>query len=251
MLSRVTERTARLATVVILVLTVLTCLCYLTIFINPRIPLNPFPPPTNIPRESPTPPGGVPAGPTFPPTWTPTHTATPTDTPLPTDTPTVTSTPTNTPAPTFTPTATRTPAPPPPPPTATRTSTPIPSATPWPFVKEGYVYKIRNDKNAAGCSWLGVGGEVFDASGIPLPGVTVRCGSGGWEGSGVSGTKSEYGLAGWEVYLYSGPIDRTWYCEVVQGGVAVSLREQFTTTTQTSEDGCDQNLVLLDWKKTS
>ena len=254
MLSRINERTARLATMIILVFTVLTCLCYLTIFINPYMPLNPFPPPTNTPRESPTPPGGAPAGPTFPPTWTPTHTATPTDTPLPTDTPTVTPTRTHTPAPTFTPTATRTPAPPPPsprPPTATRTHTPIPSPTPWPFEQEGYLYKVRNDKNAAGCNWLGVGGQVFDARGIPLPGVTIRCGAGGWEGLGVSGTKSEYGLAGWEVYLYPEPIDRIWYCEVVQAGVAVSPRVQFATTTQTSEQGCDQNLILLDFRKTS
>jgi hypothetical protein len=85
-----------------------------------------------------------------------------------------------------------------------------------------------------------------------LPGVTIRCGAGGWVGpEGVSGWKSEYGLAGWEVPLYNQPRDETWYCEVVQAGVAVSPRVQFTTTTQTPENGCDQNLVLMDFKKTS
>jgi hypothetical protein len=248
MLSRIGDRVALLATVIILVLTLMTCLCYMTIFINPRMPLNPFPPPREVAVASATPTrtaGAGPGVPTFPPTWTPTHTATPTDTPLPTDTPTITPTPTETPTPTYTPTSTRTPAPPP---TATSTRTPTPSPTPWPFEQHGYTYMLPNDKNDAGCDWLGVGGQVYDAQGIPFPGVTIRCWSGGWEGTGVSGQHPEYGPAGWEVYLYNQPRDATWNCQVVQGGAGVSPVVTFTTTTN---NGCNLNSVRIDFKRTS
>ncbi len=242
MLSRIDESMARLVIVIVLVLTGVTCLCYLTIFINPRVPLNPFPPPREIAAASPTPSTAV-SRPTFPPTWTPTQTATPTDTPLPTDTPTITPTRTHTATPTSPPTATWTPRPPA---TATPTKAPSPTPTPWPYVQHGYTYKLPNDINDAGCDWLGVGGQVFDAQGIPLPGVTIRCWAGTFEGTGVSGMHPEYGLAGWEVYLFDEPRDMTWNCQVVEGGVGVSPVVTFTTTT---ENGCNQNWIKLDWKR--
>jgi len=245
MLSRIDERVALFATVVFLALTVMTCLCYLTIYINPYMPLNPFPPPREEEVASPTPSRPEDTVATFPPTWTPTHTATPTDTPVPTETPTITPTATDTPTPTFTPTATRTPAPPP---TATRTHTPTPSPTPWPYVQHGYTYMLPNDKNEAGCSWLGVGGQAYDAQGIPLPGVSIRCWSGGFEGTSVSGGHSEYGPAGWEVYLYDQPRDATWNCQVMEGGTGVSPVVTFTTTTN---NGCNLNSVRIDFKRTS
>ena len=248
MLSRINDRVALLVTIVVLVLTALTCLCYLTIFINPRIPLNPFPPPLEVAVASPTPTTEAPRSTAFPPTWTPTSTATPTDTPTVTDTPTITPTPTDTPTPTFTPTATWTPRPPTPLPTATFTQAPPPTPTPWPYVQHGYTYIVANNKNDAGCAWLGVGGQVYDADGIPLPGVTVRCWAGTFEGTSVSGQKSEYGLAGWEVPLYDQPRDMNWNCQIVEGGVGVSPVVAFSTST---ENGCDNNLVLIDFKKTS
>lgn len=244
MLSRISDRMALLATIIILVLTVMTCLCYLTVFINPRMPLNPFPPPSEV-TATPTRTTEAPSAPTFPPTWTPTLTATPTDTPLPTDTPTFTPTPTKTSTPTFTPAPTSTPRPPA---TATPTHTPSPSPTPWPYLQHGYTYMLPNDKNEAGCDWLGVGGQVYDAQGIAVPGVTVRCWSGTWEGTSVSGQHPEYGPAGWEVYLYDQPRDETWSCQIAQGGVGVCPAVVFTTTIQ---NGCNQNSVRIDFKKTS
>jgi hypothetical protein len=245
MLSRIDERVALFATVVFLALTVMTCLCYLTIYINPYMPLNPFPPPREEEIASPTPSRPEDTVATFPPTWTPTHTATPTDTPVPTETPTITPTVTDTPTPTFTPTATRKPAPPP---TATRTHTPTPSPTPWPYVQHGYTYMLPNDKNEAGCDWLGVGGQVYDAQGIPFPGIGVRCWSGGFEGTSFSGGHPEYGPAGWEVYLYDRPRDATWNCQVMEGGTGVSPVVTFTTTTN---NGCNLNSVRIDFKRTS
>ena len=242
MLSRINDRVALLATVVFLALTVLTCLCCLTIFINPYMPLNPFPPPRGVGVASPTPTRTPEAGATFPPTWTPTHTATPTDTPLPTDTPTITPTATNTPTPTFTPTATRTPAPPP---TATRTHTPIPSPTPWPYVLDSMTAKL-NDLNGAGCSWLGAAGRINGAGTAEIvAGIGVRVSSNGWSQTCGYGDTSAYGSAGWEVYLDDHPKAGTWYAQVVDAsGAPLSEKVTFQTI-----DNCYTNLILIDFRK--
>jgi len=88
---------------------------------------------------------------------------------------------------------------------------------------------------------------MYDATGVPLPGVTIRCWGGTHDGTSVSGSKSEYGLAGWEVYLGNGPRDMDWNCQVVQVGTGISPVVAFTTTT---ENGCNQNSVRIDFKKT-
>lgn len=245
MLSRINERVALVITIVLVVLTAMTCLCYLTIFINPYMPLNPFPPPREIAAASATPTTQAPSASAFPPTWTPTQTATPTDTPLPTDTPTLTPTPTGTSTPTFTPTATRTPRPPA---TATPTRAPSPTPTPWAFEQHGYTYHRPNDKNDAGCDWLGVGGQVLDVYGVGLPGIMVKVWAGGWQGTSVSDSKPEYGPGGWEVYLAPSPKDGTWNCQVVNGtGVGISP----VVVLVTYAGDCNRNLVLISFKKTS
>ena len=248
MLSRINERVALLVTIIVLVLTVLTCLCYLTVFINPHMPLNPFPPPPEVAVASPTPTTEVVSRPTFPSTWTPTHTATPTDTPVPTDTPTVTPTPTDTPTPTFTPTATWTPAPPtptPPPPTATPTHTPSPTATPWPYVLSNVTAKA-NDLNDAECDWLGVAGRIYGAGvGEIQAGIGVRVSSDGWSSTDAFGDHTVYGLLGWEVYLDDHPKEGTWYAQVVDAsGNALSERVMFQTI-----ENCHTNLTLIDFRK--
>lgn len=118
-----------LLTIVVLAVLGAVLLCFLTVFVNPQVGINPFPPPTLPPRlELPT------ATATFlsmPATWTPgtgvpgmptaTHKAYTTVTPMLTRTgfrlPTFTPTPTITPTPTDTPTIT---------PTRTVTFTPVP-----------------------------------------------------------------------------------------------------------------------------
>ncbi len=73
--------------VIMLVATLLTLCCYLTIIINPRLPVNPFPPATLLPTLPPFPTATDTPTPTpyIPPTWTPTPR--PTDTPVPTPRP--------------------------------------------------------------------------------------------------------------------------------------------------------------------
>jgi hypothetical protein len=250
MLTGINDRAALLATLVLLVLTVMTCLCYLTIFFNPRMPLNPFPPPPGGGPQSgsPTPTSQGGAAPTFPPTWTPTATATPTDTPTPTYTPTVTPTPTHTPTATVPPTPTKRP---PPPPTATATNTPVPSPTPLPYTQLGNtVYQPNTKYPEWGCDWLGVGGQVLDAAGVGIPGIKVRVWSGGYVFPlATSGTKNDaYGSGGWEVYMDDHPKEGTWNCQLVDdNGAGLSSVVVF----QTYAGDCSRNLVLISFKKTS
>ncbi len=129
----------QIATLVVIVAIVLVCMCYLLIFINPQVALNPLKPPVPTPTIV-----------RLPPTWTPTPTSTftPTFTPTPTDTPTPT--PTFTHTPTNTPIATRTRTRPP------WTNTPIPPKYPYATLKgvcehsggtfiEGYVTDAQGE----------------------------------------------------------------------------------------------------------
>lgn len=137
-----------LLSVAIFGLTGLTFLCYLIVFINPYIFLNPFPPQRQAGYVSPTPTRTS----VLPPTYTPTHTPTIT----PTSPPTATRTPTNTP--TITPTWPPTP-----------THTPRATRSPYPFTCE-----VTYQRPEYGSPWSGVAGHVQDLDGNPLPGYYAR-----------------------------------------------------------------------------
>lgn len=189
----------QIATFVVVVLILLVCMCYLLIFVNPQVALNPFKPP----RASPT---AVALG--LPPTWTPvpTSTDTPTFTPTRTFTPAPTETPTLTPLPTLPPTAT-----PIPPtatatrPTPTRTRRPPTATLPPPTpVPSPYTYRtvVQSCKHSGGTF---IEGTVYRTSaGEPEAGIRVALGSGPGPGTGdiyyvTSGTQGR--SAGYYVHV--------------------------------------------------
>ena len=151
------DRVLNQLALVLLGLTVLVLACYLSIFLVPTVALNPWPPvaqaqlmtlaPTQAPRAA------------LPPTWTPTAVQTyqlpatrPPDTPVPTRTPLASRTPTRNPA--------------------------LPTKSPYKFtpVRDPV---LTADKYGAACgNWGGVGGQVLDLNGAPLPGVSIV----GWGG---------------------------------------------------------------------
>ncbi|MFQ6016144.1 MAG: hypothetical protein ACE5NP_11975 [Anaerolineae bacterium] len=185
------EDLMQIATVLVLVLTLLVFLCYLAIFINPRVALNPLPPPAagaTIPKAA------AALTPFLPPTWTPT----PTDTPIPTDTPTPTTThtplPTDTPTvtPTDTPTLTPTDTRRPPTPTRRPTSTATlpPTATPTP----AWAYRISGGPwSHPNCGLQGVFGVVRDKAGNVKGGVTVKVVAERWYYDQLDSRLSLYG----------------------------------------------------------
>jgi len=190
-------------------LTALVLACYLIIFLVPTVPLNPWPPiaqaqlitlaPTQAPRATP------------PPTWTPTAMRTyqppatrAVDTPVPTRTPLASRTPTRSPA--------------------------LPTQSPYKFTAARDPV-LTADKYGAACgNWGGVGGQVLDLNGAPLPGITIV----GWGGpigeqdkrvfvSGSDARINEFysGAGAYELYI-GAPGDFDFFVVVYEKGRPVS-----------------------------
>ncbi len=102
-----------------------------------------------------------------------------------------------------------------------------------------------------GCSWFGIGGQVFDIQGSPLVGLTIQLG-GSVNGKPVNmlsltGTATQYGPAGFEFSLGDQPAATSgslWIQLLDQAGLALSDRVRIDTS-----DDCSQNLVLVNFKQ--
>lgn|SRR5574341_1463101 len=234
-----------------------------TIFADPRIFLNPFPPPTLpsiavLPTSTAT--STISIFPTFPPTLTPSRI--PTNTRPPTATPQATLTATGTPAPlSATPSATATedltqisqltenvPTN-----TLEPTNTSAPTFTPsktrsaFPFtVQGGGPTPIQNFANSAGCNWMGVAGQAFNLEGNPIIGLVVHLEGGGINTDALTGTKTAYGAGGYEFFLNNRPVQTS-------GEYKVQLRDQNGTTPLSDMIGvdtfadCSKNLLLVNF----
>jgi hypothetical protein len=191
-----------------------------------------------LPWPSPNPTGTATPLPTT--TGTPTITPTPTitNTPLPSLTPTVTETPENSPTPTATETAQATDTPSP-----TDTEAPTATETEAPF---DYVLVGEPTYNAqTTCDWLGIAGTVIDENGDSMTGVRVRVTGGGIDETTTSGSKTDYGPSGWEVF-----IDTALRSDVFEVRIVSASNEPLsdTVTVETIPD-CQSNLVLLRFEK--
>lgn len=231
---------AQIGTALFMVLTVLVAVCYVTVFVNPQMPFNPFKPllvqlptPTavaGIPGVSgtPTPIPTLTVRPTFPPTWTPTLTPTPTNT--------------------FTPRPTSTPKPP------TSTPKPLPAFS----LRWDPVYTSQTLYPGAEGWWTGVAGEVSDRNNVPVTNVKIRV----WDDFGhtwevTPGDASRYA----DTYgsSYGGGGTFAWWEQVLDASChqSVDVHVQVirnghpasgTVTVKTKSD-CAQNLVLIHWRK--
>lgn len=201
--------------------TLIVSLIFLIIFVNPQASINPLPP-TTLPAlvktwtPSPTP------RPVLPPTWTPTTS--------PTTEPTATPTPTDTPSP---------------------SETPIPTAD----LASGTTFRVEDgapiyeENTTAGCSWLGVAGEVFDKDGEPVPGILVEVGGTigdePIDGLTLTGMAAAYGESGYEILLAEAPAesDSTVYVQLLDQA-NLPLTEAFYFQTY---DSCDSNLIKVNF----
>lgn len=179
------------------------------------------------------------------PTWTPEAPASPsqptaTNTRRPTAEPSITVTfppATNTPTITPSPTATETPGPPP---TGTVTR------APYPFTKsETSPRYLQNFANNAGCSWMGIAGEVLDLQSNPVGAGQYRVHV--W-GSGIdervfAGDAPAYGPSGYEQFLFNAPVIRDYNVQLeTANGSAVS--QVYSVQSRAS---CNQNLLNFDF----
>ena len=204
--------------------TIVVGLVFAIIYINPQAMINPLPPttlPALVLTNTPTPtPKGV-----LPPTWTPTSSPTPepSDTPIPTDTPI----PSETPVPTAD----------------------IESGTTFILQDGSPSYEVNSYHTDAGCDWLGVGGQVFDKDGAPVPGILVEAGGSLGDiditGLTLSGMAPNYGEGGYEITLHNTPIaseDAIWIQVLDQANLPLTEKIYFQTF-----DSCDSNLVRINF----
>ncbi len=206
---------------------------FVTLFRNPRFPLNPFPPapsPTVFYTDTPT---ITPLQP--PPTWTASPTIKPTST--------------RTRAPSWTPrpdqiTATRTP-------TITETLTPTVTPTPMPASAEITYEASTTVHPDLACNWMGVGGNVLGTDGQPLKFQTIQLG--GMLGETpvnqlkLSGSAPAYGESGFEFVLGNTPIASTqtlWIQLFDNAGQALTEKIYFDTF-----NDCGQNLVRINFQR--
>jgi hypothetical protein len=202
-----------------------------------------------IPTETPTPTSTL--------TPIPSQTARPTSTPLPTKTPTdvpPTATASDTGLP---PTATFTATlPPTVGPTLPPTKTPLPTVDPnlptqtpvgFPFkIQEGSPAYLAN-LEATGCSFQGVGGQVFGTNGEPLFNLQIAVTSGaGFSTTVSSGSNARYGESGWLAQVDAAANAQTYTVELRNSqGVALSPK-----VTVSFSGSCDQNLALINFLQT-
>ena len=117
-------------------------------------------------------------------------------------------------------------------------------------IQNGTPVFIQNFAHAdAGCNWLSVAGQVFDASGAPVKNLQVSI-SGSLSGSpvnllGVTGQADQYGPGGYEIQLGSQAVTSTdtLFIRLLDGnGNPISDQIPFNTSAS-----CDQNVVLINF----
>lgn len=223
-------------TVLMLIATLVAVAFFALIYTNPYSALNPVPPPQvpgvlELPTLTPT------SRAVLPPTWTPTETQ------PPTATPTLRPTSTLPPTPTL-------PAPAEP---TQEAATPMPGGMPF-VPQDGHPLAIADIYHPdQGCSWVGVGGQVYDMKGGALSSQQVQL------GGVLNGTPIPPGsrptLTGlipnvpgyYEFFLADAPFaseQQLWVQLVDQYGQPISERVYFDTY-----DSCDKNLIIINFRQ--
>ena len=210
------------------------------IYVFPGHPINPFPPAGLFAPLEPDSPAAT-ATNIFPPTWTPTPSPEQGQAQLPQ--PAAQVEPSATPAPTV------------------ELPDPV-AAVPTAEVKPsgGYAFNMQGAEVVvastiihpdSACTWMGVGGEVFDLQGAPLVGVSVQMGGNLGKTSvnllSLTGTAVQYGPAGYEFAISDKPqaSDQTLWIQLLdQAGLPLSEKTFITTT-----DDCQKNLVLINFRQ--
>ena len=202
---------------------------FVTLYQNPQSSLNPLPP--QSPQPTPTiflldsTDGG--AAPTFPPTFTPStpivETATPTH--QPSVTPTV-------PAKT----------------SATPTDPAnIPGENPaislFPFSLQNEAVTYRKNDNGDGCAWSSIVGQVFDLKGKGVVGLPINIKGEGFESIEFTGSKPEFGISGYEVFLNSTPLAAEFEVRLLNT-TGQPLSETIIVKSLSS---CDQNVAIVNF----
>ena len=133
------------------------------------------------------------------------------------------------------------PTPTPTPMRASAAATPTSAATPgYPY----YVLRLSfgpNDRYPdLGCKWFGFVGQVTDADGHPVSGITVRIWAPDWAGvQTTTGPGGEY-----EQFLDDHPKAERWLVQLYEGGTPAS-----PAVAVDSRATCDAAMIRMDWRR--
>jgi len=129
---------------------------------------------------------------------------------------------------------------------------PTPTLVPdvWYIIQPGTPLATYNTPHAvAGCSWLGVGGQVFGADSVPVFGLSILVGGtldSYQVGSlGNTGMETNIGEGGYEITLADHPVDSsgTLWIQIVDSiGKPLSERVAFDTV-----NDCERNFILINF----
>lgn len=116
--------------------------------------------------------------------------------------------------------------------------------------QEGSPFTLPNFTHPeSGCDWMGVAGQIFDAEGSEMQGLTVVTGNlldeGGDKLAAQTGLALAYGFGGYEIQLSDSPVDSilTYWIQVYDtDGTALSDQVFFDTY-----DDCEKNLILINF----
>jgi hypothetical protein len=190
---------------------------FAAIYFNPRLPFNPFPPPTDRPDPTPDLPTLTPDV-TLPALWT--------ETAVPTTIPTFTASPSNTPP----------------------VVSPVPTSLPYSLLP-GTPALTQNFLNDQGCEWMGIAGTVDVGEEGDALDIWVKLG-GQLEGQTIDltslpGSAPGYGEGGYEFVLGDRPIaseNLLWIQLIDPSERPMSERVYLTTS-----ESCEENLLLVSW----
>lgn len=213
------DRIFNFLTSMIILATMIAGGVFAAIYFNPRLPFNPFPPPTDRPKPTEILPTYTP-GTTLPANWTatvaPTLTLTPT---LP---------PTNTP------------------PVVTPEPTPLPYS-----LLPGTPTFTQNFLNEQGCDWMGVAGHIEGVEDGETLDLWVKLG-GQLQGNPIDlmslpGSAPAYGQGGYEFALSDKPIasENLLWIQLIDPSENPMSEKVYLETS----DQCEENLVLVSWSK--
>ena len=124
----------------------------------------------------------------------------------------------------------------------------VAASTPYYWVQIGTPVAIPNFiQPEAGCDWLGVGGQVFDRTGLPVSGLVVRV-TGTLEGNAISrfaltGGSTQLGPGGFEIPLTNHPVDSYGAIQLQLFDLAGAARSN--SFALNPYQSCEQNLILV------
>ncbi len=121
-----------------------------------------------------------------------------------------------------------------------------PASAPYPYVMQnGRPTYMANWANTAGCNWLGIAGQVFDLNGRAVQGLYVHQEGGAFIQDALTGSKPQYGVGGYEIFLADHVFNSTNTFKVqLRDGAGNQISDWYIIPTY---EDCNKNMILVNF----